>query len=598
MFSVKNACILLVISVLLASIAGCIGLPSADGDTNTDLISSSSSSTASSAASSVQPPRDYPLDTPLSDLYFGDLTDCINKTGKQTIAELTYLNCAKSNNFLSNIKGLEYLTELRVIESLGGNGINIYRVDLSQLTKLTQANLRDGGLSNFDPSNYPDLIKIDISGTREQSVFDFSNNPHLTDITISEDTFTVYNPENITHLTFRNRTSTEPLNLSQFTNLEHLGIESALISTLDISQLKHLKSLQLSQTPNLETIIWPETNLLTQYAVELTPNLTQLNLANLPDLLDLKITHDKSDNIIDLSVQHKLQSLSLINGDFSDIDFTYFRDLKTLTLDDTKVSSIDLRGLQYLQSLSVDSPDIKTINVTDVLTLENLTIYSRTQEIAYLLGDNSNITHLEIQNYYSQMFDYDFSMLHKLKRFSTLSLGARSLDLSGSMELEDIDIFFSGNLKSISLPKTDTLKNLHLGYTSLSAIDISSLTGLEEFHIFGVVYEDSTLVLPASDQLKVVTIENFGMSSIDTRAALNLETIYISETNLAKIDFSQNTAIKSIGLSSNKLIDIKFPLDVKLDVFSVYDSHLSCEKVRELESINADKISVTNTMDC
>ncbi len=180
---------------------------------------------------------------------------------------------------------------------------------------------------------------------------------------------------NLTELNLGNN-NLSSIDVSQLTLLSTLNLrQNQLEGTLDVSMLSNLKILELN-TNKLTEIILPKQNLLnTIYAND--NQLTQLDTSNLSGLTRLFL------------VRNKIKTLNLNDN----------KALQRVHLDTNELETIDLTGLSKLNWLNVDNNQLTTLGFKGNTALKSIFLKNNTalSTLDFQNGDAENISILNVE---------------------------------------------------------------------------------------------------------------------------------------------------------------------------------------------------------
>ena len=319
--------------------------------------------------------------------------------------ELITLNL--SNNNLDKIN----LNFNKLLEYVNLSKNNLTKFDTLAISKVKQLDLSNNNLSNIKLTNMKDIIslrlknnklkdinlknnllleELDISFNNIKELSYFSNLTSL-DIEKTDIEDVIVNKElkrvNIGSTKFKNIDFIKDLEL-----LEELNISNTDIDSLDLSNYKKLKTLDISNT-YLEKFNIKENTLLEILKaskahiknIDLSNNkelvlldlsnnkIEEISLKELVNLKDLNLSNNKLKSL-DLSKNIKLISLVLNENELTEVNTLEFKDLETLEIANNNIEKLDLKNNVNLNKLNISSTKIKDINVENLKKLKNLNI--------------------------------------------------------------------------------------------------------------------------------------------------------------------------------------------------------------------------------
>jgi len=145
-----------------------------------------------------------------------------------------------------------------------------------------------------------------------------------------------------------------------------------------------------------------------------------------------------------------------------------------------------------------------------------------------------------------------------------------SLDLSNLINLEKIIVksafvtsnqaFINPTLTSIILPDTETLKELNLNNNALTSIDVSKFSNLEDLY-FGLdngISKDNrssmptTINLTSNQKLKILQLTNANFENIDITGITSIEQIIVNNNYLTSLDVSASPDLQQLWVFGNE----------------------------------------------
>lgn len=198
------------------------------------------------------------------------------------------------NNEISNLKGIEFFTEIWKLDCYYNN---LKTIDLSHNKKLSYINCIYNKLEELDVSELPLLEKFACDGNKLQSI-DVSENKKLKDFSCKEN-------------------SLGTLNVSQNTELERLVCGHNNLTELDVSENKKLKQL------------WCYEN-----------KLSNLDLGNQTEL-EVLSCGDNPLSVLDVGANTNLEKLFVSNTNLTELNVSANTKLKNLDVSNTNLTSLD-----------------------------------------------------------------------------------------------------------------------------------------------------------------------------------------------------------------------------------------------------------------
>lgn len=218
---------------------------------------------------------------------------------------------------LTDLEGLQYFTNLKVINSYYANFANFSQPSLVNLEELSLVNsVSPAALSSINISSNTNLVKFQCSSDLITSL-DLSNNILLRNVTIYCPSLTTVNFNNLVNLK----------------SLSYLG----KLPTIDLSDAVNLLNLSCIGST-------------TSYTYPLSNKLTSLNLDNQTKLINLNVTGNNISNL-DLSNCTNLESISISNNQISTLNITNVDYVKNFFCEGNLLNSLNVNSMFNLKNL-------------------------------------------------------------------------------------------------------------------------------------------------------------------------------------------------------------------------------------------------------
>ena len=462
---------------------------------------------------------------------------------------------------------------------------------------LTSIDTKGSQISELDLSYNPGLTTISI-GSKILQTLNLSNVSSLTSTTLTN---IVKSVPNITSLSLGNNKSLTKVSIGNFDNLKSVTIHTSTegndnISSININNNPKLTNITLGKLNNLTTLILNDNGLTSINGILYLKNLTELDLSNnkitslnvsgLRKLKTLKVSnysegYDAVLKNITLPKntnkgEYLLETLSIGNNLITGkLDLTNYKNLKKLYVYSSKIKEIELPHTRTLNTLSTAGSQIEKLNLSYNPGLTTITINSKAlQEL-----DLSNITSLNK--------DTLTNIVKSVPNITNLSLGNNKsltgISLTNSesnSKLEKITIHTSSkdendnltwitinnypNLKTLTLGRLKKLKGLGLSNNSLTTIwnlnkkdengeYLPSITNIN-------LNNNSMKSLDVSNLKSLQTLKvnnqrdnnnNKTFNSIKLPTSNNLYQLEVSDNNLKTIDLSGLSGLKNLSYISN-----------------------------------------------
>lgn len=217
---------------------------------------------------------------------------------------------------ITNLEGLQYFTNVKVISTYYADFPNFYQPTLVNLEHLSLLNsVGSSSLSNVDISQNISIKKFECRSDLISNL-NFSNNTLLRDLAI-------YCP------------SLTSLNLSNLSNLKNLSYLGKL-PTIDLSDAINLLTLTcIGSTQNYN---FPVENLL---------------------------------STLDLSNQTKLMRLDLTGNNIASLDLSNSPNLETLNISNNNIATLNIDNVKYVRQFFCDNNLLTSLDVSEMFNLNN-----------------------------------------------------------------------------------------------------------------------------------------------------------------------------------------------------------------------------------
>ena len=296
--------------------------------------------------------------------------------------------------------------------------------------------------------------------------------------------------------------------ITSFTNIQILNCQSNLFSSLDVSVLTNLQTLNCGNT---------------QY-------LSSLNVSGLTNLQTLNCSRAYALPLLNVSGLTNLQTLVCDNNKLKALDVSGLTNLQTLNCSFNLLPTINILGLTNLQSFNCSNSQLTSLDVTGLTNLQNL---SCNQNLLTSLDASSLINLKTLYCDFNQLTTLNVNGLANLQDLVCDDNQLSSLDLTGLINL--LTIRSQGNL--LTSLNFNGLSNLETIVVSFNKLSVFNLTGL-------------------SSKLKYLDCDGNHINNLNLSGLNNLLSLNISYNNISNIDVSQLTKLESFYCAGNQLSDI------------------------------------------
>jgi hypothetical protein len=351
--------------------------------------------------------------------------------------------------------------------------------------------------------------------------------------------------------------------ISAFTNMKYLRCE-----------YNNLTSLTVTAMPNLKTI-----------NVGGNTNLSSLTVNNLASLDSLKIAGGML-GALDVSTLGNLKYLDASVNHITTFDLANNTQLKGVYVGANWISmgSISYPALNLIEELDISSNGLGTLNVSAFTNLRSLNCSGN--QISNL--SISNLSALEFLSCGNNQMDVlsmsNLPMLHHLYcggNFIT------NLNLSPFAALQHVEA--DGNhFASLGLAGLTNLDYLSCALTQLPAINVSTLSALKYLNCAG--NQIPTLDLSGLANLEDVYCGQNAMTSLNINGANSLHHLECANNQLANIDLTGHSTLYLLDCGTNPMTSLDLSQSPNL-------SYLRCNNV-PLTVLDVSMLSSLNFLDC
>ena len=286
---------------------------------------------------------------------------------------------------VDNLDGLEYFTNLRdlVTYKMGLTALDVSKLtelrtlvcsdnpdlghlDVSANTKLQELQCSNTGLSELDVTKNTELVTL-ICVYNDIAELDLSQNLKLKELDISVNDV-ISSIDNIastelTSLVMEGCSNITELDVSRYTQLEHLNCYDTSISFLDVSQNTKLETLHCGGTQISELNL--ENNLvLCELGCSRLENLTEIDISKNTALTRLFLSAAKITKL-DVSNQPLLSFLACNDTGITELDVSQNPELVQLYCEQTRITSLDVNHNPKLNDLQCYGCGLTELDITN-----------------------------------------------------------------------------------------------------------------------------------------------------------------------------------------------------------------------------------------
>jgi hypothetical protein len=263
------------------------------------------------------------------------------------------------------------------------------------------------------------------------------------------------------------------------------------------------------------------------------------------------------------------------------VDFTgigAFNNLESLRISAFGISrpstpiNIDLSSLIHLKVFSSSDFKYASLNLSNVMNLEALTLFDSEINSLTLNSDSS------------------------LKIFQISDTNLLAIDLSSKISLEILTLNDQPNLASLILPNSNLLESIRIDDTpNLNVLDLSFLSSLKIIDIFrtGINGID---VSNCVDLEQIGLRELTGVSSFDATLYPNLESLYLSNSDITSINLLSNPLLETLAISDTDIDNVDFTNSVNLELFQAFGTQIELLDFSNCPNLNLIDIQRSNRL--
>ena len=348
--------------------------------------------------------------------------------------------------------------------------------------------------------------------------------------------------------------------VESFTNVAVLGCRSNNITSLNLSNMPNLKSLD----------------------VGFNPNLTAINLNNIA-LDSLRLNSNNMSNL-NLSTFSSLKYLDCSYNHITNLNVSNLTNLKVLNCASNWLTALNVTPLTLLEELNCSINQLTTINVSPLVNLKTL-ICSNNQINTLSVNNLPNLEHLEYGNNQSTLLS--FSNLPNMKYLDCAGNSLVTLNASVLPLLEYLSC--GGNsLTSLNVNGLTHLTYLACSANQLPTINVSSLANLNYLNCLS--NQLTTLNLSGLSHLATVYVSNNSITTTDLTNLPSLTTAYFDYNQLSSLNLTGSNNVSLLMINNNVLTNLNLTGLVNL-------SWLDCHE-NQLTTINFPGLSNLQTVLC
>lgn len=285
---------------------------------------------------------------------------------------------------------------------------------------------------------------------------------------------------NLEQIDLTNNDLLSNLDLSDLPNLKTIICKdnSSLTGSVDVSGKSSLFLLDCSQNPNITDIdVTGNTNLSVIFAY-LNSSLTSITgLLTCTDITTLQLWNSNlTGSLLDLSGSVNLKTLQISgNPNLSAIDVTNNPLLDFLYCQDDNLSSINLTNNTQLRTLGINGNNLTSLDLTNNLKLRSLLVYQNVT-LTSITGLSLLTDLITFNAYNCSIPSINLTPNTNLEIVTIGGVSLTSIDLTTCTKLKSLDVLDSVSIITLNLPPTvDSLKTINIGGLSLPQSEINNI---------------------------------------------------------------------------------------------------------------------------
>ena len=500
---------------------------------------------------------------------------------------------------INDLTGIEAFTALTILNCSSNL---ITSLDVSQNTALTSLNCSGDGyaqgqITNLDVSLNTALTEFYCFENQLDSL-NVSQNSALTTLWCYEndlDSLNVSQNPALTTLWCSNNQLTS-LDVSQNTSLGDLNCAFNQLTYLDVANGNNtnLNNFYANNNPNLfcvdvDNVAW-STNNWTNISAQTyfstncqAPPTTYVPDNNFEAYLEANGMGNGTpgDQYVTTANINTVTSLTIVaNGNIADLTgISEFSSLEYLNCSGNMLNSLDVSQNENLIELDCSGNQLQNIYLNDTIAI--LTCYANSL-VSLDLGTLQNLNFVNCHN--NQLTSLNVDSCLDLTYLLCNNNNLTSLDVS-TTSLDQLDC--SNNLIT-NINLNDSLRILECNDNLLQTLDVSNLFKLSSAFCFQ--NNLTTFYCDSATNLKLLSLSNNQLSSVDFSTNFSLEDISIFSNQLLSLDISNNINLNFLVCTDNSLeyLDLRNGNNINMLINTTLNPNLSCISVDDTTLANAN----------
>ncbi len=541
-------------------------------------------------------------------------------SGVITTAQLNARTTLEVNSKgISDMKGVEYFTELTRLSCYGNN---ITTINVTSNRKLTYLNLYNNKLTSINVSNNTALEQLYLHRNQLQTVsvtyhtalrtLWVENNPNLTYVSCYNNVLTNLDvsscPSLGTLLCYENPNLSYVNGLETCTAMNHLDVEDCAFT--DLSAVANMPNLQKLYARNnrLTTLdvsnhhqlaylrVLGNTQLTKLYCNDC--NLTSLIVNNCPALTEFMCYNNRNlQEIVGLAECSALEVFSCYCCDLSELDgLSNLYNLTRVICSANKITSLTLNDKERMEQLWVDDNalltnlkcynnyNLRDFNVTGCTKLFELNC-SNNPKLEDISGLWSCTTLLTLDCSRCKLTFLDVRDLTALQALTCYSNNLTTLYLTGCTALSYLHCSYNYNLAELTgVDSCTAMTDLDCDDCPITSLDVSAMTNLGSLNCASTHLQTLTVTgknnltslnVAFNEMLTKLYCYQNQLTILDVTGCTALETLYCFTNQLTSLDVSDCIALADFDCESNQLTSLTLDYHPELEIINCNRNQLS-----------------------
>ncbi|MGK4567188.1 leucine-rich repeat domain-containing protein [Flavobacterium sp. 3HN19-14] len=339
---------------------------------------------------------------------------------------------------------------------------------------------------------------------------------------------------------------TDMTGIASFLNLNTLICSGNNITSLDVTALSNLITLNCSDNSSMNTLnVNGLANL--QYLNCSYNHLSALNLSGLNNLTYLNTNQNFGILELNVSGLTHLETLNCDGNYLSALDVSTLTNLEKLSCYGNQITVLDVSALTNLTELNCSQNQISVLNVSALTSLTKL--FCPYNTIAVL--DVSNLVNLtSLQCHHNQISVLDVPALTNLIDLDCGPNMISNLDVAPLINLQSLGCS-QNNLSTLNVSPLTNLTSLYCTGNTFSSLDVSTLSQLQTLYVGNS--QLTALNFGTISNIHFLNLTDYAATSIDLSHFTNMDAISLSSNTITTLDLSASPLLDHISINSPSL---------------------------------------------